>query len=109
MDSANRSLIENETYGAKIQGSGKNIWGTIYYYSSHEVEKQSEWVQLVTSTSTNIFPNLKGQMDVILDYKKVHVLVFFIWNWRSFKDLLLSNEKDTHHEANVGIIHNITV
>ena len=37
--------------------------------SSHEVEKQSEWVQLVTSTSTNIFPNLKGQMDVIFDYK----------------------------------------
>ena len=69
MDSTNRSLIENETYGAKIQGSGKNIWGTIYYYSSHEVEKQSEWVQLVTSTSTNIFPNLKGQMDVIFDYK----------------------------------------
>ena len=69
MDSANWSLIENETYGAKIQGSDKNIWGTIYYYSSHEAEKQSEWVQLVTSTSTNIFPNLKGQMDVILDYK----------------------------------------
>ena len=69
MDSANRSLIENETYGAKIQGSGKNIWGTIYYYSSHEVEKQSEWVQLVTSTSTNSFPNLKGRMDVIFDYK----------------------------------------
>ena len=64
-----RSLIENETYGAKIQGSGKNIWGTIYYYSSHEVEKQSEWVQLVTSTSTNSFPNLKGRMDVIFDYK----------------------------------------
>ena len=32
MDSANRSLTENETYGAKIQGSGKNIWRTIYYY-----------------------------------------------------------------------------
>ena len=37
--------------------------------SSHEVEKQSEWVQLVTSTSTNSFPNLKGRMDVIFDYK----------------------------------------
>ena len=36
MDITNRSLIENETYGAKIQGSGKR---TIYYYSSHKVEK----------------------------------------------------------------------
>ena len=42
---------------------------SIIINSSHEVEKQSEWVQLVTSTSTNIFPNLKGQMDVIFDYK----------------------------------------
>ena len=31
-----RSLIENETYGAKIQGSGGR---TIYYYSIHGVEK----------------------------------------------------------------------
>ena len=49
MDSANRSLIENETYGPKIQGSSKNIWRTIHYYSSQEVEKQSEWVQLVST------------------------------------------------------------
>ena len=62
---------------------------SIIINSSHEVEKQSEWVQLVTSTSTNSFPNLKGRMDVIFDRKRlikstVPVLVFFILIWRSF-------------------------